>query len=96
MPMFNIAYDILNEGGTQDYEPLWQELKALGAHAVQDGLWVLEFEGGLQTLAKRVSELLDAGDRLFIAEVHHGEYYHRNSRAGASGWLSARREAINN
>lgn len=94
MAIYNIAYDILNEGGTHDYEPLWQELKALGAHAVQDGLWVLEFDGGLEMLAQRISALLDAGDRLFIAAVYHGEFCHRNSRAGADGWLSAQSKLL--
>jgi hypothetical protein len=30
MAVYLVAYDILNEGGLHDYEPLWHELKGWG------------------------------------------------------------------
>lgn len=32
MPVYVFTYDLRNESGSQDYEPLWDELERLGAH----------------------------------------------------------------
>lgn len=90
MAIYLVAYDILNEAGTQDYEPLWHELKVLGAQPVQDGVWLLENDQNEDHVAQRLRAYLDLGDRLLVTQIHNGEFCQSHSRLGTDAWLAAR------
>src|SRR5262245_20157316 len=36
---YALAFDLVNEQSSHDYEPLWTELKQLGGHRAQYSLW---------------------------------------------------------
>lgn len=91
MAVFLIAYDILNEGGAHDYEPLWQDLKKHGGQAVQDGLWLVlwDQDAGAEAVERHVRYFLDEGDRLLVTRLRAGEFSQSRSRAGTDDWLAA-------
>lgn len=89
MAVFLIAYDILNEGGSHDYEPLWQDLKKRGGQAVQDGLWLAQWDGDAGAAERHVRDFLDQGDRLLVTRLRAGEFCQSRSRAGTDDWLAA-------
>lgn len=89
MAVFLIAYDILNEGGTHDYEPLWRELKRLGGQTVQDSLWVMQWDGDNGGVERHFRAFLDQGDRLLVTRLRRGEFHQSQSRAGTGEWLAA-------
>ena len=90
MTIFLMAYDLLNESGTHDYEPLWQELKAMEAQSVQDGLWILEVNRSLSETVQYIRPLLDGSDRLFITQLREAEFSQSCSRRGTDDWLELR------
>lgn len=90
MAVYLVAYDILNEGGTQDYEPLWHELKAMRAQSVQDGVWLLEDFGTEIEIERHLRTFLDGGDRLLVTRIRGGEFCQSGSRLGTEDWLAAR------
>lgn len=90
MTIYLMAYDLLNESGTHDYEPLWHELKALEAQSVQDGLWLLELNRSLAEAVHYFRAMLDGGDRLLITQLRDGEFFQSFSRRGTDDWLDFR------
>lgn len=89
MPVYMVSYDILNEGGTHDYEPLWKDLKSVGAQSVQDGLWVVELDSDLPCVESRFAGFLDRGDRLLVSCLKNGQFLQSQSRSGTDAWLAA-------
>lgn len=89
MPVYMVSYDILNEGGTHDYEPLWKDLRQSGAHSMQNGLWVVELDCELPCVESRFAGFLDRGDRLMVSRLKSGEFLQSQSRAGTDAWLAA-------
>lgn len=89
MPVYIVSYDILNEGGTHDYEPLWKDLRSVGAQSVQDGLWMVEMDCALPCVESRFAGFLDGGDRLLVASLKKGEFLQSQSRVGTDAWLAA-------
>lgn len=94
MTIYLMAYDLLNESGTHDYEPLWQELKAIEAQSVQDGLWMLEISRSLSETVQYFRPLLDSGDRLFITQLRDAEFFQSSSRRGTEDWLELRQPQL--
>jgi hypothetical protein len=94
MTIYLMAYDLLNESGTHDYEPLWQELKAIEAQSVQDGLWMLEISRSLPETVQYFRPLLDSGDRLFITQLRDAEFFQSSSRRGTEDWLELRQPQL--
>ena len=90
MTIYLMAYDLLNESGTHDYEPLWKELKAVEAQSVQDGLWMLELNRSLSETVHYFRPLLDSSDRLFITQLRDGQFAQNCSRRGTEDWLELR------
>lgn len=89
MPVYLVSYDILNEGGSHDYEALWRDLKLSGAQSVQDGLWMVELDGDLPCVESRFAGFLDRGDRLFVTRLKAGEFLQSQSRSGTDAWIAA-------
>jgi len=86
MTSYIIAYDLLNESGTQDYEPLWEELRRLGSHRTQDSVWLTAVNGTAKELHDHLKSFLDDDDRLWVNELVKNKYF-SNARAGTNDWL---------
>jgi hypothetical protein len=41
MTDYALAYDLVKEQSSHDYEPLWAELKRLGGHRTEYSLWLI-------------------------------------------------------
>jgi len=77
MKWFYISYDLDKPG--QNYQNLWNALSILGAHRVQDSLWLLRTNGTGSGLAKQTAERLrkhiDKNDRLVVIESADSSWF---------------------
>ncbi|MPZ12272.1 MAG: CRISPR-associated protein Cas2 [Kiloniellaceae bacterium] len=86
MTSYTLSYDLRNESGSQDYEPLWKELKRLGAHRTQDSLWLINVNNTAKELQDHFKQYVDADDRLMVSELTHNQHY-SNAYAGTNDWI---------
>ena len=86
MTTYALAYDLINEKGSHDYEPLWAELKRLKGHRTQYSLWLLSVNNTAKELHDHFKAYLDKDDRLWVLEltkIHHFS----NAMAGTNDWI---------
>lgn len=89
MPVYVLAYDLINErSGTHDYQPLWDELKRLGAHRTQLSLWLINLNNTPQQVVEHFQQFVDKDDRLFVNRMRPKEYYYVNAIPGTNNWLA--------
>lgn len=86
MTSYLLAYDLRNETGSHDYEPLWEELKRFGAQRTQYSLWLIATDAQAKPLHEHFKRYLDKDDRLWINEVVKNHYY-SNAIKGTNAWL---------
>ena len=67
MKTFSITYDLRKPG--QNYQPLWDRLKALGATKIEESQWLLRSPAKALDLATDLLRSMDGNDRLFVAQV---------------------------
>lgn len=89
MAVYLLTYDLRNESGSHDYEPLWAEIKRLGGHRTQDSVWLLEVSNTAKELIEHFRSFVDGDDRLWAASVRRGEYHYVNAKSGTNKWLAA-------
>jgi hypothetical protein len=86
MTIWLITYDLRKEPNSDDYEPLWAELKRLNCHRFQESVWL----GNLNNTAKEVHDhfrqYLDENDALWVSEVTKKNFYSK-AKAGTTNWL---------
>ena len=88
MADYLLAYDLINESkGTHDYQPLWDELKRLGAHRTQYSLWLLNLTDEPDVIVRHFQKFVDKDDAIWLTRVRHGEYYYSNARTGTNDWF---------
>lgn len=86
MTAFLVTYDLVNESGSQDYEPLWDELKRLKAHRTLDSVWLVNMSGSAKNVHDHFKPLLDNDDRLLVCEFTKNHWY-SNARSGTNDWI---------
>lgn len=88
MPVYLLAYDLVNEKRqTFDYNPLWNELKRLGARRTQYSLWLLSLKNPPKEVGEYFSRFVDKDDRLWITRIHPKDYWFTNAIGGTNAWL---------
>lgn len=89
MTIYLLTYDLLKEPDSEDYKPLWAELKRLGGHKVQYSVWLLDLTNDT---AKQVHDhfkgYVDSNDRLWVSELV-SNYWCSNAISGTNDWLAA-------
>jgi hypothetical protein len=89
MPVFALAYDLINErSGTHDYQPLWDELKRLGAHRTQLSLWLINLNNTPEEVVNHFRQFVDNDDRVFASRMRPNEYHYANATPGTNNWLA--------
>jgi hypothetical protein len=86
MTVYLVSYDLRNESGSQDYEPLWAELKRLEACHTQDSVWLVSVTNTAKELHDHFKKFVDSDDRLMTAQITKNNHY-SNARAGTNEWL---------
>lgn len=90
MAIYTFAYDLVNErGSSSDYQELWDELERLGAHRVQESLWLVNLNNTPKEVIEHFKNFTDENDRLFVSSVRKGENWYTNAKAGTNKWLEA-------
>lgn len=88
MSIYLVPYDLVNESkGSFDYQPLWAELKRLGAHRTQYSLWLLNVSNTAKEVAEHLSQFVDGDDRIWVTSVRSGEYWYKNAIGGTNKWI---------
>lgn len=88
MTSWIVSYDLKNVEGSQDYQPLWDYLKAHGAHRVQESLWFLASPLSAEDLAKMLLSLVHSKDRILVAELVINSWWF-NAMPGTNNWYNA-------
>ena len=88
MPPFTTAYDLRNETGSHDYEPLWKELRRLGGHRTQYSLWLVNVNNTAQQLHDHLKAYVDNDDRIWVSELTKNHQY-SNAISGTNDWLKS-------
>lgn len=89
MAVFVFTYDLRNESGSQDYQPLWDELERLDAHRFQDSAWFISLSNTAQEVVEHFEKFTDADDWLYASIIHANEYWYTNAKAGTNDWFKA-------
>jgi CRISPR associated protein Cas2 len=87
MTDYAIAYDLIKEQSSHDYEPLWAELKRLGGHRTQYSLWLVNLSNTAKEVHDHFKAYLDQDDRLWVLELTKSHYY-SNAMSGTNNWLN--------
>ncbi|EJL6486936.1 hypothetical protein [Vibrio cholerae] len=89
MAIFVFGYDMVNEqGSASDYQDLWDELKRLGAHRVQDSLWVINLDNTAGEVVQHFRSFVDDDDRLWASVVTPGQFHYVGAKTGTNNWFS--------
>ncbi|GBQ90921.1 CRISPR-associated endonuclease Cas2 [Gluconobacter albidus] len=88
MTSWIVSYDLRNAEGSQDYQPLWDYLKAHGAHRVQKSLWFLASPLSAKDLTKMLQSLIHPKDRILVAELVTNSWW-VNAMPGTNDWVKA-------
>ena len=87
MTSFLLAYDLVNESGSHDYQPLWDELKKWGGQKTQYSLWLVADNSTAKAVHDHFKGFLDKDDRLWVAELVRNNYY-SNAISGTNKWIA--------
>jgi hypothetical protein len=63
-----ISYDLLKPG--RNYQPLWDELKRLGAKPVLRSQWVMRSASSAYDLVNHLVKYIDANDKMIANELN--------------------------
>ena len=87
MSVFLLAYDLVNERGSHDYQPLWDELKRLDAHRVQDSLWLISLTNTPVEVKGHFAEFMDGDDKLWVTKLRKNQFTFTKANGGTNDWL---------
>jgi CRISPR-associated endonuclease Cas2 len=91
MAIYVLSYDLVKEAkGTHDYQPLWDELKRLGAHRTQLSTWLLDLDNSPKEIIEHFKTFVDKDDRLMVMALTKDHWY-ANAIGGTNAWLEARK-----
>jgi hypothetical protein len=86
MAHFAAKYQLNN---VKNYEPLWDEMRRLGAHKAMRTLYLLDYPGTAAQLGQTIAPFLDDDDMLFVSELKSAPYS-RKCFQGTKAWIDAR------
>ena len=86
MATYLIAYDLRNESGSQDYQPLYDALDARGCVRTQDSLWICSSSKSAKSVFNELSKFVDEDDLLLVAEMTIN-YFYRRALKGTGDFL---------
>lgn len=87
MSIFLVTYQLNNR---KDYQPLWDEMKHLGAHKAMRDTYLLDVDCDTAAdMRGHLVQLIDNDDMLFVAELHSKPAPHR-CYTGTLAWIDAR------
>ena len=89
MAAYLVAYDLMKEKGSFDYEPLWAALRKLNGHRTQFSLWLVDTSLTPRGLHDHLKTVVDGNDRLWVSKLTRDHYY-SNAIAGTNDWLAKR------
>lgn len=88
MVKYLVTYDLRNESGSQDYEPLWAELKRLDGHRALLSVWLVALNLDTpKAVIDHFQKFLDADDRIWATRLRKGEYHFAQAMGGTNAWL---------
>jgi len=87
MTIFVITYDLINEQGSKDYQPLWDALAKQDCHRTQYSVWLGNFNNTAKQVHDYFRGFLDTNDRLMVCEFTK-DYWYSQALAGTTEWLS--------
>ena len=88
MTIYTLAYDLMKEQTSDDYKPLWAELKRIGVHRTQFSLWLIDLNNTAKEVHDHFKGYVDSNDRLFVSELTKNKHY-SNAIAGTNNWLAS-------
>lgn len=73
MPIFAISYDLIKR---KDYEPLWAELRRIGAQRYLLSQWAVRRADSVTAgnLLDHLKGFVDADDRLFVTRIDTADW----------------------
>ncbi|KCZ64333.1 CRISPR-associated endoribonuclease Cas2 [Hyphomonas atlantica] len=86
MAIYLIAYDLRNETGSHDYQPLWDRLEELDCHKTQYSVWLGNFSNSAKEVHDHLKTYMDDDDRLMVSEFTKYHWY-SNAIGGTNEWL---------
>jgi hypothetical protein len=87
MSIYTLTYDLRNETGRQDYQPLYDEMKRLDAHRTQYSVWLLNTSSSVVAVHDHFRQFLDKDDRLHVVRMFRDEYHYSVAMPGTNDWL---------
>ncbi|HWR50752.1 MAG TPA: hypothetical protein VN428_06575 [Bryobacteraceae bacterium] len=88
MPVYLLAYDLIDEGRSSfSYQPLWDELRRLDAHRTQYSLWLVNLSNTSREVTEHFKQFVDQDDRLWVSEIRKSEHWFVNAMSGTNKWL---------
>lgn len=87
MPIYLVTYDLNKESSSEDYKPLWADLKRLGAHRALESVWLVNVTNTTNELGEHLKRLVDGNDSLFVTKLRQGEIWRFRNKAGTTEWL---------
>jgi hypothetical protein len=88
MTVYLLTYDLIKEQSGHDYQPLWNELKSLGAHRTQYSAWLINLNNSAKEVVDHFLRFVDKDDRLWATRVRPGEHWYVNAIGGTNDWLA--------
>jgi len=67
MRVYLVSYDLVAPG--RNYQPLWDELKRLGAKPVLKSQWVMRNSSSAYDILVHLVKYIDANDKMIVTEV---------------------------
>lgn len=89
MSIYLFSYDLRGLQAGVDYDPLYNELKRIEAHRVNDSVWLLNVENSPKEVIEHFKFFTHENDRLWVSQVRRREYWYVNARGGTTSWLKA-------
>lgn len=88
MAIYVFSYDLVNEAGSSvDYQKLYDELKRLNAHRVQESLWLINLSNTPKEVIEHFKGFTDSDDKLWVSTVRKNENWFTNAKSGTNKWL---------
>ncbi len=88
MAIYTLTYDLINENGSSnDYQELWNELERLNAHRVTESFWLINLGNTPKEVIEHFKSFTDKDDRLWVSSLRKNESWFINAKRGTNKWL---------
>jgi CRISPR/Cas system-associated endoribonuclease Cas2 len=87
MPVFLLAYDLVNEARSGEYDALYNELDRLEAQRVQDSVWLVSLNYAVVEVKDHFATFMDGDDKLWVTKLRSRQFTFTKANSGTNGWL---------